>query len=135
MPFKEKDILDVIFDLSHSTGSYGRLYRDLMELKEADPDSYAKLMQKWEAEEFEKPLDLILFLEEGKHCKKKETPKHAYNLVITTTFVKNVKYETNAPTIEEAIEEAFADVDLLNDALIDANIDTIIKPEKKRRAK
>lgn len=60
-----------IQDLARSQGSYGRLYADLMQLKESDPDAYGRLSEDWEKEGFETTLDLILYLEEGKHCKRK----------------------------------------------------------------
>ncbi len=98
MPMKEKEILDVILDLASSTYIYGRLYRDLIELKEADPDNYAKLMQGWEAEEFEKPLDLILFLEEGKHCK-----RTFYSIPVTWEVYGRVVVEASSK--EEALKK------------------------------
>ena len=98
MPMKEKEILAVILDLSHSQGSYGRLYRDLMELKESDPDKYAKLMQEWEAEQFEKPLDLILLLEEGKHCK-----RTFYSIPVTWEVYGTVVIEASSK--EEALKK------------------------------
>lgn len=61
-----QQILATVLDLSRSQGFYGRLYRDWMEMKEEDPDSYLALTRDLEAEEFETDLDLILYIEEGK---------------------------------------------------------------------
>ena len=65
------EIVMAIQDLARSQGSYCRLYADLMQLKESDPDAYDRLSENWEKEGFETTLDLILYLEEGKHCKRK----------------------------------------------------------------
>ena len=98
MSMKEKEIIDIILDLSHSQGSYGRLYHDLVVLKESNPDNYAKLMQEWEAEQFEKPLDLILFLEEGKHCK-----RTFYSIPVTWEVYGRVVVEASSK--EEALKK------------------------------
>lgn len=65
------EIEKAIQDLARSQGSYGRLYADLTQLKVSDPDAYDRLTEEWEKEGFETILDLVLFLEEGKHCKRK----------------------------------------------------------------
>ena len=98
MPMKEKEIINTILELSRSQGSYGRLYHDLVVLKESNPDNYAKLMQGWEAEEFEKPLDLILFLEEGKHCK-----RTFYSIPVTWEVYGRVVVEASSK--EEALKK------------------------------
>lgn len=103
MPMKEKEIINTILDLSRSQGSYGRLYHDLVVLKESSPDRYAKLMQEWEAEEFEKPLDLILFLEEGKHCK-----RTFYSIPVTWEVYGRVVVEASSK--EEALKK-FHDIE------------------------
>ena len=69
---KMKEILNTIKDLARSQGYYGRLYNDLRELQEEDPDEYEKLTEEWEAEEFETTLDLVLYLEEGVSRKHKD---------------------------------------------------------------
>ena len=46
---KMKDILYAIKDLARSQGYYGRLYNNLRELQEEDPDEYERLAEEWEA--------------------------------------------------------------------------------------
>lgn len=60
---KMDDLLEVIVELSGSQGSYGRLYRALMDLKENSPEEYAELSEVWESKNFGSSLDFILYLE------------------------------------------------------------------------
>lgn len=60
---KIADILNVIRDLSMSKGSYGRLYRDLMECREYDPDKWDAVVAELEAQNFCDPVDVVMFLE------------------------------------------------------------------------
>ena len=53
-------ICDTIKDLACSQGFYGRLLNQLYELPEED---YNKVMEELEAQHFNDPLDLILYLE------------------------------------------------------------------------
>lgn len=69
---KMNDIICAIKDLARSQGYYGRLYNNLRELQEEDPDEYERLAEEWEAEEFETTLDLVLYLEEGVSRKHKD---------------------------------------------------------------
>jgi hypothetical protein len=57
------DILNVIVELSYSQGFYGRLLRDILELRDGDPDGYEELMTALEAKNFSEPLDVVLFFE------------------------------------------------------------------------
>lgn len=57
------DILRLIESLSRSQGFYGRLLRDIMELRDNDPDSYEILVEDWEGRHFKTDLDFILYLE------------------------------------------------------------------------
>lgn len=57
------DILETIYELSLSQGFYGRLYRDLMELKSENPKGYQELADEWEGKDFKDSLDFILYLE------------------------------------------------------------------------
>ena len=91
------EIIATIKDLARSQGSYGRLYEELKNLQNSDPESYEKLSKDWESEGFETTLDLILYLEEGKHCKRK-----FWKIPVTWECYGVVEVEGN--TIEEALE-------------------------------
>lgn len=97
MSMKEKEILAVILDLSHSQGRWGRLYQNFMEIKEGNPEAYAEIVHEWELEGFETPLDVVLFFEEGKHCKRK-----FWKIPVTWESYGVVEVEGNSP--EEALE-------------------------------
>lgn len=60
---KEKELLNIIIEFSYSQGFYGRLYRDLMELKEQDIKTYKEIIKEWESQNFTTTLDFILYLE------------------------------------------------------------------------
>lgn len=64
MPMKIDDILEVIVDLSHSQGFWGRLYEWMMELKENDPEGWATYVETLEAQKFKDTLDVVLFFEQ-----------------------------------------------------------------------
>lgn len=95
---KMDDIVREIEQLAKSQGSYGRLLADLFQLKDSDPDAYNKLAIEWEKEGFETTLDLVLFLEEGKHCKRK-----MWKIPVTWECYGVVEVEGD--TIEDAIKE------------------------------
>ena len=59
----KKQILDTIKDLSRSQGLYGRIYEAIQSLKEADPDQYKLFMNHLVNQQFETPVDLVLFFE------------------------------------------------------------------------
>ena len=60
---KMNDILNAIRELASSQGFYGRLYRDLTELKENDLEQYNSIKEKLESQNFHDTLDLIIYLE------------------------------------------------------------------------
>ena len=60
---KREDILNVFAELAQSQGFYGRLLRDLMEMKDEDPELYERVMTNWEEQDFHDALDLILYIE------------------------------------------------------------------------
>ena len=93
---KMKEILNTIKGLARSQGSYGRLFEDLKTLQESDPEAYERLAEDWEKEGFETALDLILYLEEGKHCKRK-----FWKIPVTWECYGVVEVEGD--TIEEAL--------------------------------
>ena len=61
---KRDEILENIIGLSYSQGFYGRLYRNLMELKHNAPQEYEAIMSEMEAQEFKDLLDLVVYIEE-----------------------------------------------------------------------
>ena len=93
---KMKEILNTIKDLASSQGSYGRLFEDLRQLQESNPEAYERLAEDWEKEGFETSLDLVLYLEEGKHCKRK-----FWKIPVTWECYGTVEVEGD--TIEEAL--------------------------------
>ena len=98
MPMKEKEILNTILDLSHSQGRWGRLYNSLMWTKENDPENYAEYMHDLELEGFETTLDLVLYFEEGKHCK-----RTFYSIPVTWEVYGRVVVEASSK--EEALKK------------------------------
>ncbi len=60
---KMEDILNAIRELASSQGFYGRLLRDLTELKENDLESYNSIKEELESQNFTDTLDLIIYLE------------------------------------------------------------------------
>lgn len=56
-------IMDVIRELAGSCGRYGRLYRDLIEMQENDPDRFDEIASEWEAQGFRSSFDLVTYLE------------------------------------------------------------------------
>lgn len=97
MGMKIDQILKEIESLSHSQGFWGRLLRDMMECKEENPDAWEKYAAELEAEEFETTLDMVLFFEEGKHCKRKM-------IQVPITWQCYGWVEVPASTPEEAIQ-------------------------------
>lgn len=62
---KMSEILDTIRSLACSQGMYGRLYRDIMELKENSPYDYKELVHMLESKKFSDSLDFIMWYESG----------------------------------------------------------------------
>ncbi len=61
---KIEQILEIILDLSRSQGFYGRLYEELITLKEECTPAWNVVVETLEAQDFKEPLDLILYLEQ-----------------------------------------------------------------------
>jgi len=57
------EIMSVIKKLSHSQGSYGRLYNDLLHMEKENPEAYETIMSDWEKMNFGNEVDFIMFLE------------------------------------------------------------------------
>lgn len=60
---KRKEILRLFRSLSKSNGYYGRLLADLNELSQINPESYESIMLDLENQNFQTPLDVVLFVE------------------------------------------------------------------------
>ena len=60
---KRKEILRLFKSLSKSNGYYGRLLADLNDLRINDEDSYESIMSDLENQNFQTPLDVVLFIE------------------------------------------------------------------------
>lgn len=57
------DLMGIIKELSYSQGFYGRLYRDLIALRDEQPDDFLDVKEDWESQKFTDSLDFILYLE------------------------------------------------------------------------
>jgi len=55
--------MDLIRGLAQSTGLYGRLYEDIMEMDEESRDNYFAWL---EEQNFKSNLDFVVFYEEGR---------------------------------------------------------------------
>lgn len=60
---KREEILRLFKSLSKSNGHYGRLLADLNDLRINDEDSYESIMSDLENQNFQTPLDVVLFIE------------------------------------------------------------------------
>lgn len=60
---KREEILRLFKSLSKSNGYYGRLLADLNELSQINPESYESIMIDLENQNFQNPLDVVLFVE------------------------------------------------------------------------
>ena len=60
---KREEILRLFKSLSKSNGYYGRLLADLNELSQINPESYESIMLDLENQNFQTPLDVVLFVE------------------------------------------------------------------------
>ena len=89
-------ILSEIRSLANSQGYYGRLYQQIIDLEASNPEGYEKFSKELEAEGFETTLDIVLYFEEGKHCKRK-----FWKIPVTWECYGVVEVEGD--TIEEAI--------------------------------
>ena len=58
-----RQILDTIKDLGRSQGLYSRIYEAIMSLKEADKEQYDSFMNHLVNQQFESPVDLVLYFE------------------------------------------------------------------------
>lgn len=61
--YSVEQVIDLIKMLSQSQGFYGRLLEEIMYIKEYDPISFEVFADMIEKEEFENPVDVVLFFE------------------------------------------------------------------------
>ena len=58
-----EQVVDVIEMLSYSQGFYGRLLDEILYIEENEPNKYEVFKQLIEKQEFEDPVDVVLFFE------------------------------------------------------------------------
>lgn len=58
-----QQILDTIKDLGRSQGMYSRMYANLQNLRQKDPDLYDQYMNHLVNQQFSDPVDLVLYFE------------------------------------------------------------------------
>lgn len=61
--FEFNDVIDIIDTLSHSQGFYGRLLRDIHELKKYEPEMFAMFVDEIESQNFTNVLDIVMYFE------------------------------------------------------------------------
>ena len=61
--FEFNDVIDIIDKLSHSQGFYGRLLRDIYELKKYEPEMFAMFVDEIESQNFTNTLDIVMYFE------------------------------------------------------------------------
>jgi hypothetical protein len=61
--FEFNDVINILTELSHSQGFYGRLLRDLSEIKEYEPERFELIVTEIESQNFTSPLDVVLYFE------------------------------------------------------------------------
>jgi hypothetical protein len=55
--------IDMIRQLAGSQGYYSRMYADLKQMEQDDPDQYQDVLRSFEAQGFSDPVDMVLHLE------------------------------------------------------------------------
>lgn len=61
--FEFNDVIDIIDTLSYSQGFYGRLLRDIYELKKYEPEMFAMFVNEIESQNFTNTLDIVMYFE------------------------------------------------------------------------
>ena len=61
--FEFDDVIDIIDTLSHSQGFYGRLLRDIYELKKYEPEMFMMFVDEIESQNFTNALDIVMYFE------------------------------------------------------------------------
>lgn len=57
------DVIDIIHNLSYSQGFYGRLLRDIAELKKYEPEHFEMFVEEIESQNFRTALDVVMYFE------------------------------------------------------------------------
>ena len=57
------DVMDIIIDLSYSQGFYGRLLRDITELRDEDENLFQNFVEEIESQNFTSSLDVVMYFE------------------------------------------------------------------------
>ena len=96
-----EQIINEIKELAKSQGFYGRKLARIQEIETENPEMFEQLKCDLEKKGFETTLDLILYLEEGKHCKKPE--KKIWKVPVTWKMYGWVDVEADTP--EDAIKK------------------------------
>lgn len=58
------EIMEIILGLARSQGFYGRLYNELVEIRDNDEEAWTEVVEELEGQNFKEPLDLILYFEQ-----------------------------------------------------------------------
>ena len=58
------EIMEIILGLAHSQGFYGRLYNELVEIRDNEEEAWVEVVEELEGQNFKEPLDLILYFEQ-----------------------------------------------------------------------
>ena len=61
--FEFDDVIDIIDTLSHSQGFYGKLLRDIYELKRYEPEMFMMFVDEIESQNFTNVLDIVMYFE------------------------------------------------------------------------
>ena len=61
--FEFNDVIDIIDTLSYSQGFYGRLLRDIYELKKYEPEMFMMFVNEIESQNFTNTLDIVMYFE------------------------------------------------------------------------
>ena len=61
--FEFNDVINILIKLSHSQGFYGRLLRDLSEIKKYEPERFDLIVMEIESQEFTNALDVVMYFE------------------------------------------------------------------------
>ena len=61
--FDIEQVVDVIEMLSYSQGFYGRLLEEILYIEENEPEKYMIFKEIIEKQEFQDPVDVVLFFE------------------------------------------------------------------------
>jgi hypothetical protein len=61
--FDFDNVINVLIQLSYSQGFYGRLLRDISEIKKYEPERFKLFVAEIESQEFTSPLDVVMYFE------------------------------------------------------------------------